>query len=264
MKNISHKTRKYNRAFSLAEVIAALIIGAMVLTAVLGIYGRIEASAAAITNRLDSSQLPYEVLQHIAEDIDRVATPGFGTKIVVENKFERGYSTARLTILKTIYDKKNKEQTFEEIVWQTSYDNDANGLVLYRSHKGIGLEDKLLDEKKEKWERELFVPVCTGVTFFKVQAYTGETPQDKWTSNSPPYGVIATISFAEPFKTAAGTLDVVDSEKNVRTIAIDRTRKIKFIIVKKVYNKNKEQTKDSVEDELNSEIKQGDEEPNSK
>lgn len=108
------------------------------------------------------------------------------------------------------------------------------------------------------------MPVCTGVTFFKVQAYTGETPQDKWTSNSPPYGVIATISFAEPFKTAAGTLDVLDSEKNVRTIAIDRTRKIKFIIVKKVYNKNKEETKDSVEDELSSETKQGDEEPNSK
>jgi hypothetical protein len=44
---------------------------------------------------------------------------------------------------------------------------------------------------------------------------------------------VATISFAEPFKTLTGTLDVPDTEKITRTIAIDRTRKIKFIFVKK-------------------------------
>lgn len=211
----------------------ALTIGAMVLVAVLSIYSRAETSAAAITRKLDSSRLPSEVLQRIAEDLDRTAAPGADTKVTIENKFENGFSTARLTVLKTIYNSKNEKQTFERIVWQTNYDNDANSLVLYRSHSGIALEDKLLDEQKEDWEKELFVPICTGVTFFKIQVPTGENFQDNWTSDSLPPGIVVTISFAEPFKTLAGILDVPEDEKVIRNIAIDRTRAIKFILVKK-------------------------------
>ncbi len=219
--------------FSLAEVLVALTIAACVLVSVLGIYSRAERSAVAITRKLDSSRLPSEVLQRIAEDLDRIIASGSDTKITIENKFSNGFSTARLTILKTIYDKKNKKQTFEKIVWQTSYDNDANGLVLYRSHSGIGLEDKLLDEQKEAWEQELFIPICAGITFFKIQVPRGEEFQDRWTSDSLPHGIVVTISFAEPFKAVTGTLDVPDEEKITRTIAIDRTRKIKFIFVEK-------------------------------
>jgi hypothetical protein len=219
--------------FSLAEVLAALTIGAMVLVSVLGIYSRAERSAAAITRRLDSSRVPCEVLQRIAEDLDRIIASGSDTKVTVENKFDNLYPTARLTFLKTIYDRRNRKQTFERIVWQTNYDYDANSLVLYRSHSGIALEDKLLDEQKEDWERELFVPICPGVTFFKIEVPVGEDFQDKWTSSSLPPGIVVTISFAQPFKTLAGTLDVPDVEKITRTIALDRTRKIKFIFVKK-------------------------------
>lgn len=211
----------------------ALTIGAMVLVAVLSIYSRAETSAAAITRKLDSSRLASEVLQRIAEDLDRTVAPGADTKVTIDNKFENGFSTARLTVLKTIYDSKNKKQTFERIIWQTNYDNDANGLVLYRSHSGIALEDKLLDEHKEDWEKELFVPICTGITFFKIQVPRGEDFQDRWTSDSLPPGIVATISFAKPFKTLAGTLDVPDEEKVTRNIAIDRTRKIKFVLAKK-------------------------------
>ncbi len=211
----------------------ALTIGAMVLIAVLGIYSRAESSAAAITRKLDSPRLASEVLQRIAEDLDRTISPGANTKVTIDNKFENGFSTARLTVLRTIYDNENKEQTFERIIWQSNYDNDANGLVLYRSHSGIALEDKLLDEQKEDWEKELFVPICTGVTFFKIQVPRGEDFQDKWTGDSLPPGIVVTISFAKPFKTLAGTLDVPDEGKVTRNIAIDRTRKIKFIVVKK-------------------------------
>jgi len=215
----------------------------MVLVAVLGIYSRAEHAAAAITRKLDNSRLPYEVLQRIAEDLDRTIAHGSDMKITIENKFEKGLSTAQLTILKTIYGKRDKKQTFEKIVWRTSYDNDTDGLVLYRSHSGMGLEDKLLDEQKEGWEQELFVPICAGITFFKIQVPRGENFLDRWTSNSLPRGVVVTISFAEPFKTVAGTLDVPDKEKITRTIAIDRTRKIRFIFVKKEYeeDENKEE-----------------------
>ncbi len=233
MKIISYKICNRRTGFSLAEVLVALTIGAMVLVAVLSIYSRVETSAAAITRKLDSSRLPSEVLQRIVEDLDRTAAPGVDTKVTIENKFENGFSTARLTVLKTIYNNKNEKQTFEKIVWQANYDNDANGLVLYRSHSGIALEDKLLDEKKEDWERELFVPICAGVTFFKIQVPTDEAPLDNWTSDSLPRGIVVTISFAGPFKTLDGSLDVPESEKIVRHITVDKTGAVKFTFAKK-------------------------------
>ena len=217
--------------FSLAEILAALTIAAMVLVAVLGIYSRAERSADAVTHKLDSSQLPSEVLQRIAEDLDRIIASGSDTQITIENKSEKGFPTARLTIRKSIYNSSNQQQTFEEIVWQTSFDYDTgtNGLVLYRSHSGIALEDKLLDEKRQDWEKTCsFVPICTGVTFFKVQVPQGEEFLDKWANPSLPAGITVSISFAEPFQTVRGTLDVPEAEKITRTIAIDRTRKIKF------------------------------------
>lgn len=234
MKSIPYKIFKYNSGFSLAEVLTSLVIGSMVLVAMLGIYSRAKKSSAAITRRLDSSRLPSEILQRIAEDLDRIIASGSDTKITVENKLEKGYPTARLTIVKTIKDSRDRQQEFEKIIWQSSYDyeNDANGLVLYRSHGGIGLEDKLLDENKKSWEKELFVPICSGLTLFSVQVPRGENLLNRWSGTALPRAVVATISFAEPFETLAGTLDVPDAEKITRTIAIDRTRKIKFTFVK--------------------------------
>ena len=227
-------TSKNLRGFSLAEMLAALTIGAMVLVAVLGIYSRSERAASAVSRRLDGSRLPGEVLQRIAEDLDRTISAGSIAKITVENKFEGGLPTARLTIRKTIQDSENKEQILEEIVWQSGIDVDPNGLVLYRSHSGLALEDKLLDEKRESWEKDYsFVPICAGVTFFRIQALKGGNLQDNWTGDSLPAGIVATISFAAPFSTVAGTFDVSDEEKIMRTIAIDRTRKLGFEIVAK-------------------------------
>jgi len=230
----SFNTSEYSQGFSLAEVLAALTIGAMVLVSVLGIYSRCESSVDAVTRRLDNSRLPFEVLQRIAEDLDRIITSGPDTKITIENKFQKGLPSARLTILKTIFDDSNGKQTFEQIIWQGSYDydNDAKGLVLYRSHSGMVLEDKLLDEQKESWEQGLFVPICTGVTFFRIQARQGENLQDRWTDESLPAGIEATISFAEPFERLDGSFDVPDATKIVRTIAVDRIRKIRFEFVK--------------------------------
>jgi len=227
------KPSRARPGFSLAELLAAITIAAMVLAAVLGVYSRAQNSAAAIVRRLDRSRLPSEVLQHIAEDLDRITMSGPDTRITIENKFEKGFPTAQLTMRKTIYDSRNQEQRFEEIIWRSSYDydSDADGLIIYRSHTGLALEDKLLDEKRESWEKTYsFVPICTGVTLFKIQVPRGENFQDRWTSPSLPPGVTVTISFAEPFKSVRGTFDVPDEDKIVRTIAIERTRKIRFDI----------------------------------
>jgi hypothetical protein len=57
----------------------------------------------------------------------------------------------------------------------------------------------------------------------------GKNPVEKW-NGSPPPGITVTISFAKPDKKADGTFDVPEEEKITRTIAIDRTRKIRFDI----------------------------------
>lgn len=245
MKKTSNMSKK-PPAFTLAEVLAALVIGAMVLVAVMGVYSRAERSAAAITRKLESSQLPVEILQAIAEDIDRAVASGADARVTIDNKFINSIPTARLTIKTTFNDRRNEEQTFEKIIWQTNYDRNTNSLILYRSHSGVALEDKLLDEQKESWERELFVPVCTGITFFKIQVPAGEDFQDTWRGNSLPKGITVAVSFAEPFKTRNGTLDVPEGEKIIRTIAVNRTRKIKFNIIK---SQPKEDKTDKDEDE---------------
>jgi len=234
--------------FSLAEVLTALMIGAMILVAVLGIYGRAERSAAAVMSKLDSFRLPSEVLQRIAEDLDGIISTGSRTTITIENKFKNGFRTARLVIKRTIYNSRNDEQTFEQIIWQSNYDYESNagGLVLYRSHSGIELEDKLLDKNKEDWEKELFVPICAGVTFFQIRVPQGETFVDRWTAGSLPPGIEVAISFAEPFKKADGTLDVPDEEKITRTIAIDRTRKIGFSLESRTLAEEGEKEQTSV------------------
>ncbi len=231
MKKISDISKKPS-AFTLAEVLAAITIGAMVLVAVMSVYSRAEKAAYAIMRSLESPQLPFEITQAVAEDIDRALSSGADAKVAVENKFINSFQTARLTIQTTFNDRNNEAQIFEKIVWQTNYDRSTNSLTLYRSHSGIALEDKLLDEQKESWERELFVPVCTGITFFRIEVPVGEDLQDAWSDAALPNGIIVTISFAEPFQARNGTLDVPEEAKTIRSITINRTRKIRFDITK--------------------------------
>ena len=219
------------KGFSLAEVLAAVMIGSMILVAALSIYNRAEKSAAKVTQRLQSTQLSSEVLQRIAEDLDRIISSDSATTINIQNKYKNGFPAAKLTITKKIKDSANKEQTFEEIVWQSLYDYEspATGLVLYRGYSGKALEDKLLDKNKDDLELKRSAPVCGGVTFFEINAIQNGKPVNKW-DGQPPTGITVTLSFAEPFKGVKGTLDVPDAEKNTRTIAIDRTRKIRFAL----------------------------------
>lgn len=241
-KTVHHKMKEFFGAsaappgFSLAEVLAALTIGAMIVVSILSIYHRADRSASAAIRRLEEPQLSGEVLQYIAEDLDRMISSNTDAKVTIQNKFEavasgRLIPAARLSITRTITDAKDQEHIFEEIIWQSSYNIDSltEGLVLYRSHSGINLEDKVLQENKYEWERESFVPICSGVTFFNISAVAGNDLLERW-DGVPPTGIAVTISFAEPYKNVDGTFDVLEEDKITRTIAIDRTRKIRFDI----------------------------------
>lgn len=217
------------KGVSLAETLAALTIGSMVLVAVFGLCHRARRSASVVIDRIEDRNLPSEVLQRIAEDMDRVIEFSSDTKILMENKHVKGLASARLEIVRTIYNDANETEIFERTVWQSYPSVGGDRLTLYRSHSGLAMEDKLLDEHKEKWRRELFVPICDNISFFQIQAIRDDFIYDRWTNESIlPYGIEVTVSFAEPYKKVDGTFDVAEDQKYVRTIAVDRTRKIKF------------------------------------
>lgn len=226
--------------FSLVESITVLTIAALIMVAVIMTYGRVRNAAGSINRKMDEGALPTEVLQRIAEDIDRMAAPGFDVTITVNNKFDpSGYGLCRMIIENKIFDNKKKAKTFEKVVWQSAYDEFEDALIIYRSFGGMVDEDRIIaDEaqvKRRQLGTELFIPLCSGVTFFSIRPTGKKQALHEWVWPKLPKSLIATISFAEPFETDAGRLDVMVEDKIVRTIAIDRSRKIKYTFVKKIF-----------------------------
>ena len=261
-RNYSSRSLPVRSAFSLVEIIVVLVITAMIMLASFTIYGRVRAATVAVNATLDRNVIPTEILQRIAEDLDRLASPGLGTKIAFANRFDSsGYNIARLVIQNTVYGEKNKPRIFEKIIWQTYYDYFEDALILYRSHNGINLEDKVITDDAQLELKEMnadyFIPLCSGITFFKIQVPVvkvfGENVKlpgmdevwldeeeeeeeifiDRWITDKLPKAVTVSISFAEPYQAVTGELEVLDSEKVTRTIAIDRTRNIKYRFVEK-------------------------------
>lgn len=212
-------------------MIVALVIGAMVLTAILGVYARANRAAEAVLARIDSPSLGADVLQLIVEDLDRLLGAGADATIEIKNGFDKGFVRAQLVLRRTLKNDKNEDVTVEEIMWRGGYDYEGRvpGLILYRSQEGIAVGDKLLDPQRESWEKNYpLVPVCRGVTFFRIEVPKDDGFVDRWSGTSLPPGVKVSLSFAEPYETVRGTYDVLDHEKMTRTVAVDRTRKIKF------------------------------------
>lgn len=241
-------------AFTLIETIVVLMLAALVLMAVLGIYGRVRASAATILDRLQQNRLQVEILQKIAEDIDRLAAPGFDATINFQSKLDNGYSSSRLILENSYYGtdertKADKKDTFERVEWVTSYDPYIDALKLYRMQSGLNAEDNLLgaapdsDENKEK-----YIPVADGVTLFEVKAQQGETVLGAWTSETLPKAVRVGISFVPPQELADGSIGVPEEQVFYRTIAIDRTRLIPYQFVKKNFDLPEDDPNDITQD----------------
>jgi len=244
-----NKKIKFRLAMTLIEVIVVLMLAGMVLLAVMGIYNRVRASAVVILDRLEQNRLQSEVLQKIAEDIDRLAAPGFDATINFRNKMDNGYRSAQLILENSYYDKSNRKSTYERIIWQTSYDPQIDSMILYRLHEGINVEDKVLEkDPKSSPSAGLFIPVAAGVTYFELKAQQGEQILSAWTSDSLPKAVRVSLSF-EPFRQLSnGSVGVPEEAILFRTIAVDRTRMIPYQFIKKKFELPEEDPNDLIED----------------
>jgi hypothetical protein len=135
-----------------------------------------------------------------------------------------------------IYDKDNKPQTFEKIVWQSHPDPDANGLIIYRAHSGYTLEDNMLEEPKEKYEREWFIPICNGVTVFSIEVVTeANTTSPVWESKNLPPAVRVSMSFTPPQQDLTGNLTVPQEAIKSKTVVIDRFRQLGYQFIYKEF-----------------------------
>lgn len=224
-------------AFSLVETIVVLLIASMVLLAVMSIYNRVRASAAVIMDHLEQDRLQNEIMQKIAEDIDRMVAPGFDTTIKFRNKIDNDYRSAQLILESGYYGNTNKKKIYERIVWQTNFDPSQGALILYRMHEGLNVEDKVLEKDADSSPSSgLYIPVASGVTYFELKAQQGENVLGAWTSETLPKSVRIALSF-EPFQELYdGSVGVPEESTAIRTVAVDRTRKIPYQFVKKQFD----------------------------
>ncbi|MBN1457403.1 MAG: hypothetical protein JW912_06100, partial [Sedimentisphaerales bacterium] len=181
--------------------------------------------------------------QRIAEDIDRLAVPGFDTTINIEHRIDGAYQICRLTITNLIYDSKDNPQTFEEIIWQTHIDPFYDGMSLYRLHTGMNTERKVTAEIGDAplEDGEVFVRLCTGLTHFTIKVLNNDSLVDRWVTKTLPKAVVVTISFAPFEENEFGESEIPQSELISRTIAVDRTRSIAFEFIPKdlsIYDPN--------------------------
>jgi hypothetical protein len=222
-------------AFSLVETITVLVITALVLIAIINIYNRVKTASLSVQTMLEKNDLPTEILQRLAEDIDRLAVPGFETTINIEHRLDGAYQICRLTITNLIYDSKDKPQTFEQIIWQTHIDPLYDGMSLYRLHTGMNIERKVTAEIGDSplEDGEVFIRLCTGITNFTIKVLNDDSLLDRWVTNVLPKAVVAEISFAPFQENEFGESEIPQNELLSRTIAIDRTRSIAFEFIAK-------------------------------
>ena len=193
-----------------------------------------------------------EVLQRIAEDLDRLVKPGYDIKVTVANKIVNGINKSQLVIQSNFYNNSAKAVIFEKVIWQSEYDEFEDRLVVYRGHSGVNLDDKILsvaEASRDESEQKPFVPVCTGMTFFEFSIPQGEAePLQQWKEKTLPPAVTTAMSFALPTELSTGEYVILDEDKEIRTIAIDRTKKIRFVFVKKEFKKDDPDSDDETKD----------------
>jgi hypothetical protein len=218
-------------AFTLVETLTVLAITALLLTAVLQMYHQVRRSASQIGGHLEENRLAREILQKIAEDIDRLAAPGFDATMQFRNKYDNGYNSAQLTLENKYYAKgaPPKAEVYDRIVWQTTFDTFTQTLILYRMHDGLNLEDKVIESGSDvSPSAGLYIPITDGLTHFEMRSQQGEDTAMAWSSTTLPTAVRIGVSFSPMEDLPNGRVGVPEEKILYRTVAIDRTRFIPY------------------------------------
>ena len=227
---------------------------AAAITTTLTIYSRVTKAAARVRQEIGSDNKGEEVLQLIAEDIDRMSVSGDETEISIDSKTQDGIFKSQMTMTSYIYDASNKQRVYEQVVWRSFFDEYDETLYLYRAHGGIALEDTMLDkipnfrytddltktqEELQEMGKEMFVPICSGMSLFEFAIPSDDDedePRYSWSSKAMPNVITVNISFAEPIEDVFGDFIIPPGKIYTRTIATNRLRDIEFKFIRKAFD----------------------------
>ena len=234
--------RKNVKAFSLVELLTALFIVSILVISLTTIYDSSIMAITAIDEKLEDGFDAVNILHLIVDDVARVSSLDTDTTFALKSKTVDGVMVYRLEIIGKIYDNDGKEMEYKKIVWQSDYDYLNGTTTLYRCEAGMGVQDPLLGTQQRKnVGREIFVPVCFGLTHFTIQVPSGsaikgnelEQYADSWEEDGMPGGIIIEMSFAAPVEYITGEVEVPLEDRVSRRISVNRSRQYRFEFIPK-------------------------------
>ena len=235
------------KAFSLLELLAALMIASMIIIATVAVYHRGRSAIHAINKKLNENSFTQEVLQRISDDIDEFAADDSDVKMTLESKTEQGMNVYRLSFVSNIYDDDGKVGEYKKVVWQSKTDPQTSRISLYRARGGFALEDSVLDTQRKKFsDGLLFVPVAQELTVFSIIAINADKEFEKWGSDMLPGGIILKISESEAEETDDGKYEVPENLIASRTVSLNKNKMMifKFVSVSQESQESQEETED--------------------
>jgi hypothetical protein len=246
-----------NKAFSLAELLTALIIVSILVIAMTTIYQASMSAVLAIDEKLDEGFGSTDVLHRMLDDISTVSSLDTETSLTLESKVVDGVAVYRLEVVSNIYDNAGKEVLYKKVIWQSDYDYMTGTISLYRCMGGLDIEDPILNtQARNNPDSDIFVPVVSGLTYFTIQVpQETNTSQeqyedylDVWDKEDMPGAILVELSFAEPVEYVTGEVEVPVEDRITRRISVNRSKDYKFRFIPKdlegIYGEDEEQLED--------------------
>ncbi|ARN57833.1 prepilin-type N-terminal cleavage/methylation domain-containing protein [Sedimentisphaera salicampi] len=242
------------KGLTLLELLAALAVTSIILITMVTLLYASQNTLKTINTELDESTRSQEVLQKIAEDINEFAAEGENVTFKLESKNTPEGLLYRFEMINYFNTSSNQKDVFKKVVWQSDFDVMLGTFVIYRSRSGMKLEDSVVStEQQQNPEREIYVPVTTGATYFSIQAYDNDNLLDEWKDDNMPGAMFIGISFAPPVELITGEVVVPEEDRSYRTVSVSRSRNYDFKFVEKDLEAEYEELLEEDEEESESE-----------
>ncbi|AQQ09380.1 Type II secretory pathway, component PulJ [Sedimentisphaera cyanobacteriorum] len=222
------------KGLTLLELLAALAVTSIILITMVTLLYASQNTLKTINTELDASTRSQEILQKIAEDINEFAAEGENVTFKLESKNTPEGLLYRFEMTNYFNTTSNQKDVFKKVVWQSDFDVMLGTFVIYRSRSGMQLEDSVVStEQKQNPEREIYVPVTTGATYFSLQAYDNDKLLDEWKDDDMPGAMFIGVSFDPPVELITGEVVVPEEDRFYRTVSVSRARNYDFKFVEK-------------------------------
>jgi hypothetical protein len=153
------------------EIMATLLIAAMVTIAILRLVNSISEQTVRIDGQLTQLGQIQNCLDKLNDDV--VSAVRTKAKIDIKQSSSGGYDTSRLTL--TVVSNEEVPKVINRIDWVAAPRPDRDDLILYRRH--------ISETKSEDTLQDYYIPLCENIHSFVVELLSEEGMEDP---NAPP------------------------------------------------------------------------------